>query len=104
MVLASRQYVRAQEGELASLFSATGWSLYQRLWRWTTDANPELEAAQRRQLLDQLTAPLRDTGTAIAVKAVLTGRLFQVLLLAHISDDFSSRPSPPEEEPGRGHS
>ncbi len=104
MVLASRQYVIAQEGELASLFSSTGWTLYQRLWRWATDANPELEAAQRRQLLDQLTAPLRDTGTAIAVKAVLAGRLFQVLVLAHIADDTPSRPSSSEEEFGRGDS
>lgn len=104
MVLASRQYVRAQEGELALLLSATGWVLYQRLWQWTADANPELEAAQRRQLLDQLTRPLRDTDTAIAAKAVLAGRLFQVLLLAHISDDVPDRPSPSKGKLGRGHS
>lgn len=84
MALASRQYVRAQEGELAALFRDTAWSLYERLWQWTIEANPELEGSERRRLIDQLTGVLRDTDHSTTVKAVLAGRLFQVLLIAHV--------------------
>lgn len=81
MVLASRQYVRAAEGGLAALFRTTAWSLYQRLWEWTAEANPELEAGQRRRLIDQLTRPLLDAELPNAGKAVLAGRLYQTLVL-----------------------
>ena len=86
MVLASRQYVRVQEGELAALYRDMAWTLYQRLWRWTAEANPDLGTSERRKLIDQVTEPLRDSDAPSAIKAVLTGRLFQVLLLAHTSD------------------
>jgi len=85
MVLASRQYVRAQEGELAALFRETAWTLYDRLWQWTEGANPDLAAPERRELLDQVTAPLRDAQASNAIKAILAGRLFQVLLLGHLN-------------------
>jgi hypothetical protein len=88
MVLASRQYVRAQEGELASLFRETAWSLYDRLWRWTTAANPDLDAGRRRRLIDRLVDPLRDGDFPTGAKAVLAGRIYQVLLLAHIGEDL----------------
>ena len=91
MVLASRQYVRAAEGELAALFRDTAWTLYHRLWRWTTEANPELESSERRQLLDRITEPLRDTQAPSAIKAILAGRLYQVLLLGSWTT-ASSRP------------
>jgi len=84
MVLASRQYVRAQEGEIASLFRETAWTLYLELWRWTANANPELGPAERRRIIDDLVAPLNDHDVATTVKTVLTGRLFQILLLAHL--------------------
>ena len=92
MVLASRQYVRAQEGELAALFRDTAWTLYERFWQWTTEPILISRPPRGRQLLDQLTAPLRDTQAAIAIKAMLTGRLFQVLLLGHLN--CVSAPSP----------
>lgn len=81
MVLASRQYVRSAEGELAALFRDTAWTLYHRLWSWTAEANPELESSERRRLLDRITDPLRDSQTPDAIKAILAGRLFQALLL-----------------------
>ena len=81
MVLASRQYVRVAEGELAALFRDTAWNLYLHLWRWTAEANPDLDVAERRQLLDRITEPLLNAQTPDAIKATLTGRLFQVLLL-----------------------
>lgn len=102
MVLASRQYVKAQEEELAALFRATAWTLYQKLWSWAAETNPDVEAAERRRLLDRLIEPLRDADATPAIKAVLTGRLFQVLLLAHVSDDVPPRQSPSEEGTGQG--
>lgn len=87
MVLASRQYVRAQDGELAALFRDVAWTLYQRLWQWTSNANPDLPPTERRQLLDQITEPLSDSETPAALKAVLAGRLFQVLLLGHLTGE-----------------
>lgn len=84
MVIASRQYVRAAEGELASLMRETAWSLYPLLWQWTTTANPDLETSARRELIEKLTVPLRDADCPTTVKAVLAGRIFQVLLIAHI--------------------
>jgi len=95
MVLASRQYVRAQEGELAALLRDTAWNLYDRLWRWTKEANPDLDPPERRRLLDRLTNPLISPEESCAVKALLAGRLFQVLLLAHLTDGVAgSSPSP----------
>ena len=84
MVLASRQYVRVQEGELAALFRDVAWTLYQRLWQWTTEANRSLGTSERRQLIDKITQPLLDTDASNVVKAVLAGRLYQVLVLAHL--------------------
>ena len=92
MVLASRQYVRAQEGELAALFRETAWTLYDRLWQWTEGANPDLGARERRQLLDRVTAPLRDAQVPSVIKAVLAGRLFQVLLLGHLTGSPAAGP------------
>ena len=92
MVLASRQYVRAAEGELGALFRDTAWTLYQRLWNWASDANPELDAAERRRLVDRLVAPLRDAEVPSPVKAVLAGSLFQALVLASLADRDRTRP------------
>ncbi len=92
MVLASRQYVRAQEGELAALFRDVAWTLYHRLWQWTAEANPDLDAPERRQLLDRITAPLCDSEAPSAIKAILAGRLFQVLLLGELPADVATRP------------
>ncbi len=92
MVLASRQYVRAQEGELAALFRGVAWTLYHRLWQWTAETNPQLESSERRRLLDRITEPLCDSEAPDAVKAVLAGRLFQVLLVGHLTDEAAVPP------------
>jgi hypothetical protein len=84
MVLASRQYVRAQEGELAALFRDTAWTLYQRLWSWACLANPDLDAGERRRLVERLIEPLRDSRLAGEARAALAGRIYQVLLLVYI--------------------
>ncbi|MEE4272137.1 MAG: hypothetical protein V2I67_10710 [Thermoanaerobaculales bacterium] len=89
MVLASRQYVRAQEGELSALFRETAWILDRELWRWSLEVNPGLGGGERRKLIDGLLAPLFDGSPNNPVKAVIVGRIFQVLLLGHAGDVVS---------------
>ncbi len=84
MVLATRQHVKAWEGELAAVHRAAAWYLYEELWHWTAEQKPELPAAERRRLLDLLFAPLSDRQTPGSVKAVLLGRLFQLLVVASL--------------------
>lgn len=92
MVLASRQYVRAQEGELAALFRSAAWALYNRMWQWTAETNPDLDAAERRRLVDRITEPLCDPEAPDTIKAILAGRLYQVLLLGHLGGESVARP------------
>lgn len=85
MVLATRQHVRAWQGELAAVFRGAAWYLYGAMWRWTEGLRPEVDAGDRRRLLDRLFAPLLEPGSPEAVRAVLVGRLFQILLVAHLA-------------------
>ena len=63
-VLATRQHVRAWRGELASVYRETAWFLYDELWSWAARRKPELDAEERRRLIDQLLAPACDESTA----------------------------------------
>jgi hypothetical protein len=90
MVLATRQHVRAWEGELDSVYRGAAWYLYGELWRWTEHARPDLPIGERRRLLDTLFAPLQSEATGGFYKAVLLGLLFQVLLIGQALD--SSKP------------
>lgn len=85
MVLATRQHVRAWQGELAAVFRGAAWYLYGAMWRWAEGLRPELESGERRRLLDRLFVPLLDRHSPEAVQAALVGRLFQVLLLSHVA-------------------
>jgi hypothetical protein len=88
MVLATRQHIRAWEGELAAVYREAAWYLYGELWRWTESKKPELPASSRRELLDRLLAPVHsDEGDGMS-KAVLVGLLFQLLLLSYLSDEL----------------
>jgi hypothetical protein len=46
---------------------------------------PNMNNADRRQLVEKLLAPLHDEAVMGTIKAVLIGRLFQILLLANLS-------------------
>jgi hypothetical protein len=86
MVLATRQHVKAWEGELAAVYRGAAWFLYEELWRWAEARKPELPASRRRILLDQLLAPVHSDETGGFAKAILLGLLFQLLLLSYLSD------------------
>jgi len=85
MVAATRQHVRAWEGELAAVHRSAAWVLYDELWRWTTDRRPEIDPSERRELLDSLLAPVLAPDTAGLVKAVVICRLFQLLVATEIA-------------------
>jgi hypothetical protein len=91
MALATRQHVRAWEGELDAHYRHAAWFLYGALWQWTAELRPEIGAEERRRLLDRLLAPARDPGTRGLVKAALVGRLFQVLLLARLAESVAAK-------------
>jgi hypothetical protein len=88
MILATRQHVKAWEGELAAVYRRAGWYLYAALWRWTEARTPGLPPGERRRLLDELFAPVRSPDTVGFSKALLLGLLFQVLLASHASRDL----------------
>jgi hypothetical protein len=87
MVLATRQHVKAWEGELAAVYDDAAWFLYGELWRWAERSKPDLPAAERRRLLDSLLGPVRRRETPGFHKAVIVGLLFQVLLVSHVATE-----------------
>jgi hypothetical protein len=88
MVLATRQHIRAWEGELAAVYREAAWYLYGQLWSWAEKKKPDLPASQRRLLIDHLLAPVRTPQADGMSKALLLGLLFQMLLLSHLSDEL----------------
>ena len=86
MVLASRQYIKGAQAELISVYQDTAWYLFDALWHVSTQLQPSLTPAERRRLLDDLFAPALHEKTDDAVKIVLLGRLFQLLLVVHLAD------------------
>lgn len=91
MVLATRQHVRAWEGELAAVHRSAAWLLYDELWRWTGERNPAVPPARRRALLDELMAPVLAADSPGLVKAVLICRLFQLLIAAEVTHGGSAQ-------------
>jgi hypothetical protein len=85
MALATRQHVKAWEGELAAVHRSAAWVLFDELWRWSAERNPEINATERRGLLDRLLAPTLDSKQPGLLRAALICRLFQILIVAEIS-------------------
>ena len=85
MVLASRQYVKAFKAEIASICHSAAWYLFGQLWQLSARYQPELEPPARRQHIETLLAPIRQKEIDDTVKAILIGRLFQILLLLNLS-------------------
>jgi hypothetical protein len=87
MVAATRQHVRAWEGELSAVHRGAAWFLYGEMWRWTQRRNPRLPGGERRVLLDRLFEPVHSADGSGFSKAVLLGLLFQLLLVAYFSEE-----------------
>jgi len=95
MMLATRQHVKAWQGELAAVCRDAAWYLYDELWRWAEARKPDLAPLERRLLLDRLLAPLCSLETDCFAKSVLAGLLFQTLLLSHLAEALRRAPAAP---------
>ncbi|OQY18121.1 MAG: hypothetical protein B6I35_13500 [Anaerolineaceae bacterium 4572_32.2] len=84
MVLATLQYVKAWEAELALTHDQALWWLFEELWRLSGEFRPQMAAGERRKLIDALLAPARSEETEPALKVALLLHLFQVLLLGSL--------------------
>jgi hypothetical protein len=85
MVLASRQYIKAWEVESGLVHRRAAWYLLEALWRMSAENQPALPPTERKDRVQALLAPGLDGDTPAALKVVLLVRLFQVLLLIHLS-------------------
>ena len=85
-ILATRQHVKAWRGELEAVFREAAWFLYLELWRWAGRRRPELEPGARRQLLDRLFAKVEGESSNGSERAIVFGRLFQLLLVDALAD------------------
>ena len=90
MVGASRQYVAAYSRELEALHRQAAWKVRAHLWRLSAAKRPELADERRRDLVDNLLAPLFRQDTPPEAKPVLLGALFQVLILCHAARCFEA--------------
>jgi hypothetical protein len=85
MVAASRQYVKGWEVETGVTHTCAAWYLAEALWRASEEMQPDLSGEQRWQAIQSLLAPAHDAEVPAPDKAVLLGRVFQMLLITHIS-------------------
>lgn len=85
MVAASRQYVKGWEVEARVTHSRAAWYLAEALWRASEEMQPDLPGEQRWQAIQSLLAPAHDAEVSAPDKAVLLGRVFQMLLITYLS-------------------
>jgi hypothetical protein len=88
MALATRQHVKAWSAEVDAVHRSAAWRLYERIWRWTEGRTPELPPDQRRRLVDSLISPVSSEMAGGMERAVLVGRLFQILLLWTLAQEI----------------
>lgn len=85
MVAASRQYVKGWQVETGPVHSQAAWYLTEALWRASLEMQPDLPPEQRWQAIQALLAPAYDPETPAPDRAVLLGRIFQMLLVTHLA-------------------
>ena len=86
MVAASRQYVKAWEVETAQVHTCAAWYLTEALWRASGEMQPDLSPQKRWEAIQSLLAPAYDDEVPGETKALLLGRVFQILLLTHLAE------------------
>jgi hypothetical protein len=92
MVAASRQYVKAWEVEAGLTHTGTAWYLSEALWHASAQMQPDPSIGsgqsqspeKRWQAIQALLAPASDPAVPASAKAVLLGRVFQILLLTYL--------------------
>ncbi len=96
MVAASRQYIRAWDAETSLVHSHAVWYLSEALWRASRQMQPDLAPEQRWEAIQGLLAPACAADTPAAAKAVLLGRVFQMLLLTQLARLWPAVEAEPE--------
>ena len=81
MVAASRQYVKGWEVETGLVHSQAAWYLTEALWHVSGEMQPE----QRWEMIQELLAPAHDPAVPAREKAMLLGRIFQILLITYLA-------------------
>lgn len=84
MVMAARQYVKAWEEEMQAVYKKSAWDLYGEFWVLSSELQAGVPAAERKLLLDNLLKPVFDDQTSGTVRALIIGRLYQMLLLVYL--------------------
>jgi len=85
MVAASRQYIKGWQTETGLVYTQAIWYLTEALWHASRRMQPDLSAEQRWQAIQSLLAPAGDPAVPAPEKALLLGRVFQILLLTHLA-------------------
>ena len=85
MVAASRQYIKGWEVETALVHSQAAWYLAETLWRASSEMQPDLQPEQRWEAIQTLLAPAHDSDVPAPEKALLLGRIFQLLLITYLA-------------------
>lgn len=81
MVAASRQYVKAWQAETTLVHRSAAWHLAEALWWASAGQQTEVAPVERWQAIESLLAPAHDPAVPAPQKALLLGRIFQVLLV-----------------------
>jgi hypothetical protein len=85
MVAASRQYIKAWEAETGPIHACAAWYLAEALWDASREMQPELRPDKRWAAIQALLEPAHHPDVPAPDKAILLGRIFQMLLLTHIA-------------------
>jgi hypothetical protein len=85
MVAASRQYIKGWQVETSLVHTNAAWYLTEALWRASSEMQPDLGPEKRWQAIKALLAPAYDPEVDAPQKAVLLGRVFQILLLTYLA-------------------
>jgi hypothetical protein len=84
MAIGSRQYIKAWAVELGPLHEEATWILREALWRLSEEMQPDLTAAHRLEAVRSM-LPESLGQAQPSARAVVLGRLFQILLLIRVS-------------------
>lgn len=90
MVFASRQYVKGWTAETDLVHTRAAWYLTEALWRASAQMQPDLPSERRWHAIQSLLAPAYAAEVPAPDRALLLGRVFQILLLTHLLPLLSS--------------
>ena len=97
MVAASRQYIKAWEVETGLAHSRAAWYLAKALWHTSCNMQPDLESGTRWDAIQELLAPAHDPAVPASSKALLLGRIFQILIITTLAPLMERSPQEGDE-------